>query len=41
MYIYVYIYMQIHARIYPDFSTNVRFVAEDELKKERLNVKRL
>ena len=30
------IYMQIHAGIYPNFSTNVRFVAEDELKEEQL-----
>ena len=28
--------MQIHAGIYPNFSTNVRFVPEDELKEEQL-----
>ena len=28
--------MQINAVIYPNFSTNVRFVAEDELKEEQL-----
>ena len=27
---------QIHAGIYPNFSTNVRFVAEDELREEQL-----
>ena len=28
--------MQIHAWIYPHFSTNVCFVAQDELKEEQL-----
>ena len=34
--IYIYIYVQIHAGIYPNFSTNVCFVAEDELIEEQL-----
>ena len=36
IYIYIYIHMQIYAGIYPNFSTNICFVAEDHLMEEQL-----